>query len=80
MGLIAEGRKQREIDPMLATLARCRDEAMTDGSDPAVAKRIAAMHEFVTSMTGWYDQVKRIPRPVLRKLMAMGAKVARFVS
>lgn len=80
MGLIAEGRKQREIDPMLATLARCRDEALADGSDPAVARRIAAMHEFVTSMTGWYDQVKRIPRPVLRKLMAMGSRVARFVS
>lgn len=80
MNLIAEGRKQREIDPLVATLARCRDEAAGDSTiDPGVAQRIAAMHDFIVSMSGWYDQVKRIPRPILRKLMAMGGKVARFV-
>jgi len=81
MNLIADGRKQREIDPLVATLARCRDEAGEDRAlDPGVAQRIAAMHDFIIAMSGWYEQVKRIPRPVLRKLMAMGAKVARFVS
>lgn len=81
MTLIVEGRKEREFDPLLQTLVRCRDEAAGDKEiDPAVADRIAAMHDFVTDMTTWYQQVSRIPRPVIKKLMAMGAKVARFAS
>ncbi len=81
MTLIVEGRKEREIDPLLQTLVRCRDEAANDKEiDPAVAERISAMHDFVTDMVTWYQQVSRIPRPVIRKLMAMGAKVARFAS
>ena len=81
MTRIVEGRKEREIDPLLQTLVRCRDEAAADKTiDPGVAERIAAMHDFVTNMTDWYQQVSRIPRPVLRKLMAMGARVAKFAS
>jgi hypothetical protein len=38
------------------------------------------MHDFVHDMTSWYDQVRKLPRPVITKLMTMGAKVARFVS
>ncbi len=80
MTLIVEGRKEREFDPLLATLARCRDELSGDtATDPDAARRIAEMHDFVAGMIGWYDQVRRIPRPVIRKLMAMGARVARFV-
>ena len=80
MTLIAEGRKQREIDPLVATLARCRDETAADpGVDATVAGRIAAMHDFIIAMSGWYDQVNRSPRHMLRKGMAMGARAARFV-
>jgi DNA-binding transcriptional regulator GbsR (MarR family) len=80
MTLIVDGRKEREIDPLLHTLARCRDEAAADKSiDPAVAERIADMHDFIIDLSGWYLQVRKIPRPVVRKLMAMGAKVARLV-
>jgi DNA-binding transcriptional regulator GbsR (MarR family) len=81
MTLIVEGRKVREIDPLIQTLEHCRDEAAADKSiDPDVSKRIAAMNDFVTDLSDWYVQVRKIPRPVIRKLMAMGAKVARVAS
>tara|TARA_B100000686_G_C16597123_1_gene866634 strand:+ start:204 stop:677 length:474 start_codon:yes stop_codon:yes gene_type:complete len=81
MTLIVEGRKEREFDPLLATLQRCRDEALDDPeTDGRTAKRITEMHDFVRDMTSWYDQVRKLPRPVIAKLMAMGAKVARVVS
>jgi DNA-binding transcriptional regulator GbsR (MarR family) len=81
MTRIVEGRKEREFDPLLITLQRCQEEARADSTtDPAVAQRIGAMHDFVHDMTSWYDQVRKLPRPVITKLMTMGAKVARFVS
>jgi DNA-binding transcriptional regulator GbsR (MarR family) len=81
MTRIVEGRKEREFDPLLITLRRCQEEAVNDGlTDPAVAQRIGAMHDFVRDMTDWYDQVRKLPRPVIAKLMRMGAKIARFVS
>ncbi|MBT5432431.1 MAG: MarR family transcriptional regulator [Alphaproteobacteria bacterium] len=81
MTRIVAGRKEREFDPLLATLQRCRDEAMADdGTDKETAQRIEEMHDFVRDMTSWYDQVRKLPRPVIAKLMSMGAKVARFVS
>ena len=37
------------------------------------------MHEFIATLTDWYDQVKRLPKPTLVTLMKLGAKVARFI-
>jgi len=79
MTLIVEGRKEREFDPLMDALQRCRDEAEADSAtDPGTVRRIAAMHDFVRDMTDWYEKIRKVPRPVIRKLMAMGARVARF--
>lgn len=77
---IVEGRKQREIDPTLTMLRTCVDEAEDDSETPEEIKaRVADMLSFVETLAGWYDQVKRLPKPTLIKLMQMGAKVAGFV-
>ena len=34
------------------------------------------MHEFISTLTSWYDQVRRLPKPTLVTLMKLGAKVA----
>ncbi len=78
---IVEGRKAREIDPTLTMLRQCVAEAGEDDGTPAVARaRIARMLEFMQTLTDWYDQVGKLPKPVLVRLMKMGARVARFVS
>ena len=37
------------------------------------------MHQFIGTLTSWYEDVRRIPKPTLVALMKLGAKVARFV-
>lgn len=77
---IVEERKRREIDPTLALLKQCAEEAEADrATDPEVKARIEQMLVFVDTLNRWYEDVRRLPRPVLTALVKMGAKVARLV-
>ena len=78
--IIVEERKRREMDPTLAMLRDCVAEAEEDKEiDPEIKNRIRTTLEFVESMTNWYDQVKRIPKPTLLALVKLGDKVTRFI-
>jgi DNA-binding transcriptional regulator GbsR (MarR family) len=77
---IVDGRKRREIDPTVQMLRECANESKHDGETPQDVKdRIASMLEFLEEMSGWYDQIRGMPRPTLIKLMRMGARVAKAV-
>ncbi len=74
---ITEERKRREIDPTLAMLRGLSADAADDGQTPAeTRKRIRELAEFMETLTTWQEQVKRLPRSTLIKLLKMGAKVA----
>jgi DNA-binding transcriptional regulator GbsR (MarR family) len=78
---IVDGRKRREIDPTLLMLRECSAEAKRDTETPVeVKERVTHMLEFLEELSGWYDQVRAMPRPTLLKLMRMGARVAKMVS
>ena len=78
--IIVDERKRREIDPTLTMLRECVAEAREDKEiDPEIRKRIQTTLEFVESMTSWYDQVKRIPKPTLVALVKLGDKIVRFI-
>ena len=78
---IMDGRKRREIDPTVQMLRDCTQEAKRDTETPQeVKERIATMLEFLEEMTGWYDQIRDMPRPTLLKLMRLGTRVAKIVS
>ena len=73
-------RKKREIDPTIQTLSDLTDQmAKRDDVPDYVRERIGRMHDFMGTLTGWYDDVRRLPRPTLVALMKLGGKVARFV-
>ena len=77
---IVDGRKRREIDPTVQLLRECNAEAKHDTETPQeVKERLTSMLEFLEEMTGWYDQIRAMPRPTLLKLMRMGARVAKVV-
>ena len=79
--MIMDGRKKREIDPTLQMLRECNADARKDQETPEqVKERIAVMLEFLEELSGWYDQVRTMPRPTLLKLMRMGTKVAKIVT
>jgi DNA-binding transcriptional regulator GbsR (MarR family) len=78
---IVDGRKRREIDPTVLVLRECVTESKQDAEMPQeVKERLTSMLEFLEEMSGWYDQIRGMPRPTLLKLMRMGARVAKAVS
>jgi DNA-binding transcriptional regulator GbsR (MarR family) len=79
--MIMDGRKKREIDPTLQMLREASADARKDHETPeAVKQRIGDMLEFLEELSGWYEQIRAMPRPTLLKLMRMGTKVAKIVT
>lgn len=77
---ITSERKKREIDPTIGHLNQLAADLEGRDDVPAhVRERIERMHEFMGNLTGWYDDVRRLPKPTLVTLMKLGSKVARFL-
>lgn len=77
---IAQGRKEREIDPAVAALAACQAEAGRDPAIPPVVRgRINAMHDFVTTMDGWYQDMAAVPPARLAMLIRMGRRIVNLL-
>jgi DNA-binding transcriptional regulator GbsR (MarR family) len=77
---IVEQRKRREIEPTLTMLRQCVLEMEQDRKTPDEVKhRIERMLEFVSTLSGWFDQIKTLPRGTLVGLMKMGAKIAKLL-
>jgi DNA-binding transcriptional regulator GbsR (MarR family) len=80
MRITAE-RKRREIDPTLALLRELVNKLESENAvPPHIRERLTRMHEFIDTLSGWYDQVRNLPKPTLIKLMKLGGQVARFVA
>ena len=78
---IAQGRKEREIDPAAAALRACLAEAKGDARiSPVAMKRLSEMGQFLETVNRWYDQMLSVPAPKIMALMRMGAKVANVLS
>lgn len=74
---IVAGRKEREIDPALATLRACVQAAEDDPAAGRVAvERLRRMLEFTETLTRWYEQMVTVPRPKLMALIRLGARIA----
>jgi len=79
--VIMEQRKRREIDPTLTLLRECVLDADSDRHTPQEIKdRISGMLEFIESLTGWYEQMRTVPKGSLLSLMKMGGKVTKFLN
>jgi DNA-binding transcriptional regulator GbsR (MarR family) len=77
---IAQGRKERELDPASSAIRACRAEAEGDERVSPVAKRrLEDMERFVGEIDRWYDQMLSVPAPKLMGLIRMGSKVAGLV-
>jgi DNA-binding transcriptional regulator GbsR (MarR family) len=73
---IAQGRKEREIDPMVEAMGPVLAAADDDPTlSPVARKRLKEMHSFVTTIDGWYGQMLTVPPSTLMSLIKMGTKV-----
>ncbi len=77
---VVEQRKKRELDPTLTLLRQCELEADKDTKTPdEIKQRIREMTKFLETVTGWYEQMSRVPKSTLMKLMKLGAKVTKLL-
>lgn len=79
--VIAEGRKQRELDPALIMLRECREKMADDPETPDHVKRkIKSMAAFLEDAVEWYAQMQKVPRSTLKRLIKLGSKIVKFIS
>jgi DNA-binding transcriptional regulator GbsR (MarR family) len=78
--IILDQRVKREIDPTLSLLRDCLAETpRKGGGETLVRDRLKEMLEFFESMSGWYDQIRRLPIPAVVRFVKMGDKVGRWL-
>lgn len=73
---IAQGRKEREIDPAIAAIAHCVTQAESEPAiSPVILERMREMQSFLNTVDSWYAQMLTVPKAKLNMLMKMGNKV-----
>ncbi|WP_281017065.1 MULTISPECIES: MarR family transcriptional regulator [unclassified Minwuia] len=77
---IAQGRKEREIDPAIASLRQVL--ALADG-DPKVSRvarnRLHELNDFMTTLDTWFGQMITMPPSTLMRLIRLGSRVANLL-
>ena len=77
--VIMAERKRREMDPTIALLETCVEDAHIGGStDEYTRQQLEKMLEFVRMVTAWYSQIDRLPTPALQALFQGGSRLARL--
>ena len=78
---IAQGRKEREIDPAAAALRECVSSASTDARvNPVALARLQEMLRFIETINRWYEQMLKVPKAHLWTLIKMGDKVSKLLN
>ncbi len=72
---VAQGRKEREIDPMVAAIREAMNQIDDPRISPAVRLRMEGMHDFVNTVENWYQQMLNVPPAQIMTLIRMGSKV-----
>src|SRR5213592_1334257 len=74
--IVSEDRKRREIDPTLRVLDECVQEVKVNPQGDAYAReRLTDMLEFLTAMTGLFEEVIRMPAGALKGVLKLRGKV-----
>ena len=78
--IVLDERKRREIDPTLALLrSSVAESKKTARQDPHTHERLSEMLDFMESVTGFYDEMHRLPPRAVRGFLRLKGKVKRIV-
>jgi len=73
---VSEERKRREIDPTLRVLAECVQELKaTSSGDAFTQERLENMLGFLTTMSGLFEEILRMPTGALKSVGKLRGKV-----
>lgn len=76
---LVEQRKRREIDPTLTMLRELLMRTPQTDAERHAQARIAAMHEQIELLTGWYEEVRRLDTERLVQLLSLGSSVVKVL-
>ena len=77
--VLAEERRRREVEPTLTMLrAALQDTPATDDERHA-QERMRQMHEFISRLMTWFDDVQKLSPETAVQLMSMGSMVTRVL-
>ena len=77
--IIVDERKRREVDPTLAMLRACVAEVPAIPAAQHTRDRLGAMLDFFETMTGFYDDLRRLPLGALRQVARMKGKIRKLL-
>jgi DNA-binding transcriptional regulator GbsR (MarR family) len=78
---IAQGRKEREIDPAVAAIRKALEAADADPSLSAIARgRLDDMQTFLTTLDSWFGQMLSVPPSTLMRLIKLGNRVVHLLN
>jgi DNA-binding transcriptional regulator GbsR (MarR family) len=73
---VSEERKRREIDPTLRVLSECvRELKAAPGGEGFTRERLESMLEFLTTMSGLFEEILRMPAGTLKSVGKLRGKV-----
>jgi DNA-binding transcriptional regulator GbsR (MarR family) len=78
--VVLDERKRREIDPTVEVLKECIAEAGADrDTDKYTEARLRALHDFFSTTTSWYLQIRKWPTAAVMKFVKLGDKVLQIL-
>ena len=78
--VVLDERKKRELDPTLSVLRDCIMQMKPGQADEEhTRQRLSSLLDFLETMTGWYEQMRRLPTPVLVKVLKLGDRIAKLI-
>ncbi|RCS59429.1 GbsR/MarR family transcriptional regulator [Parvibium lacunae] len=78
--ILAEQRRKREIDPTLSMLRGALMEPPKDNDEAYAQQRMHDMYELIELLTTWFNEVQKMEKSTLIKLMQMGSTVQKLVA
>jgi DNA-binding transcriptional regulator GbsR (MarR family) len=77
--VLAEERRKREIDPTLTLLRDVLIQTPASAEDRHAQARMREMHDLIELLTGWADDVQKLPDQDLKQLLSLGARVSKLL-
>ncbi len=78
--LILDERKKREIDPTLALLKACVEEAEQSKREGHVTRRrLRELHDMIQHLSRWYTQIRLLPTGHMIRFVKMGSRVGKVL-
>jgi DNA-binding transcriptional regulator GbsR (MarR family) len=77
--VVLDERKRREIDPTVALLRECVEEAKHNKREAETHRRLVALLDFFETMSTWYEQIRSLPTGAVVRFVKMGKKVRQML-